>query len=491
MSLTPPPPAPAPRRVVLRALAAMLGLLTVALLAHAFIRGHEADWDSSSKPPSPSKRPDARSARVALVAARTDGPRSSSFRACPNKVTGDCDYGEACDYTKYDLPPCLSGDCSPPEQTGDLRCHRICADGLCADGETCVKRRLFVSDYGVPEVPLCLCSGSSCPTRGPEAEPWPAEGGLALWRAEQSMPVDLYSHASAASQDRVFVSGGLSFQRGSTSSLDQRATVFSAPIQADGALGAWTESAQLPDPLVHHTMVVADQRLFVAGGELQGGFSKEVSSAALRKDGTLGPWQAEASLPQPRGWHALVAAGAELWVVGGSLDKSYFTTGTSQLWRAKRSASRIEGWESIEAPSELHFDQTPAVAMGRLYVTGAKGTLYSMSLDAEHAWRTEPSTPSWSGRSHGAAQRPDVVRLLAMEDRLVLLMQQGHVLTAPLQAEGRVGPWSQASRMYGPGSRFTASQGVDGRIYVFGGTSATPEERRNARVWSSQPTAVR
>ncbi|RKH12437.1 hypothetical protein D7V97_08330 [Corallococcus sp. CA053C] len=95
-----------------------------------------------------------------------------------------------------------------------------------------------------------------------------------------------------------------------------------------------------------------------------------------------------------------MAAGAELWVVGGSLDRSYFTTGTPQLWRAKRSASRIEGWESIEAPSALHFDQTPG--------------------------------------------------------------------------------------MYGPGSGFTASQGEDGRIYVFGGTSANPDEHRNARVWSSQ-----
>ncbi|RKG68332.1 hypothetical protein D7V80_13095 [Corallococcus sp. CA054B] len=300
------------------------------------------------------------------------------------------------------------------------------------------------------------------------------------------MPVDLYYHASAASRDRVFVSGGLGFQRGSTSSRDQLATVFSAPIQADGALGAWTESAQLPEPLVHHAMVVADQRLFVAGGELRDGFSKRVSSAPLREDGTLGPWRTEASLPQPRGWHALVAAGAELWVVGGSLDKGYFTTGTPQLWRAKRSASRVEGWESIEAPSTLHFDQTPAVAMGRLYVTGAEGKLYSMALDAEHVWRTEPSMPPWSGPSRGDAQRPDVVRLLAMEDRLVLLMQEGHVLTAPLQAEGRVGPWAQASRMYGPGSGFTASQGEDGRIYVFGGTSANPEERRNARVWSSQ-----
>lgn len=300
------------------------------------------------------------------------------------------------------------------------------------------------------------------------------------------MPVDLYYHASAASRDRVFVSGGLSFTPGSTSSLDRQATVFSAPIQTDGVLGAWTQSAQLPDPLVHHAMVVADQRLFVAGGELRGGFSTVVSSAPLREDGTLGPWQTEAPLPQPRGWHALVAAGAELWVVGGSLDRSYFTTGTPQLWRAKRSASRIEGWESIEAPTELRFDQTPAVAMGRLYVTGAEGKLHSMALDAEHVWRTEPSTPSWPGRSGGGDARLDAVRLLAMEDRLVLLMPQGRVLTAPLQAEGRVGPWTQASRMYGPGSGFTASQGEDGRIYVFGGTSANPEERRNARVWSSQ-----
>ncbi|MBN8233206.1 hypothetical protein JYK02_37400 [Corallococcus macrosporus] len=44
-----PSPAPTPRRVIFKGLAAVLGLLTVALLAHAGIRWQEADPASHSR----------------------------------------------------------------------------------------------------------------------------------------------------------------------------------------------------------------------------------------------------------------------------------------------------------------------------------------------------------------------------------------------------------------------------------------------------------
>ncbi|QSQ22512.1 hypothetical protein JY651_46630 [Pyxidicoccus parkwayensis] len=412
------------------------------------------------------------------------GPRPSSFRTCPNKAPGGCDYGEACDFTEYDVL-CAGGPCNTP-QTGDQRCHRVCDDGACGSGETCVRRTVLVSDTGTRQQPLCLCAGGNCPERGPGGIPQPAEGGLALWRRERDLPMDLYYHAAAASPDRVFVSGGLHIQQltGSGATLKENAKVFSAPLQPDGSLGEWRESGTLPVPLIHHGMAVLGGRLFVAGGQRDNDFTASVVSAPIREDGSLGPWREEAPLPQPRGWHSLVASDEALWVAGGTIDSGNFTQGRRDVLRAKVSGARVTAWESFDAPTELHYDQGAALANGRLYAVGARGELSSVPLDTGRNWRSEP-TPPWNGTVDFGASGQHGVRLVALHDALLVVMPRGLTLTASLQPDGTVKDWRPASRLHHVMSSFATATSRTGRVYVLGGTSSTPAMQRNPEVWST------
>jgi hypothetical protein len=417
------------------------------------------------------------------------GPRPSSFRPCPDKVAGGCDYGEACDYTTYDVR-CPAGACDKP-QTGDQRCHRVCDDGACGSGETCVPRPLLVSDTPSEDRPLCLCAGKDCPVRGPGGMAWPAEGDLTLWRPERAMPVDLYYHAATSSPARLFVSGGLRVQtvRRGSATLAPNRKVFSAAFQAGGGLGAWKESGTLPERLVHHGMVVAAGRLFVAGGEVQRGFTAAVRSAPLRKDGTLGPWRKEASMPGPRAWHSLVAQGDVLWVLGGSVDPSSFSDGTRELWHAKLSRDgRVTRWESVMAPESLHYDQGAAVSNGRLYTVDGRGRLSSIALGAGERWRTELSPP-WKEHVDFGKSGQHLVRLVALPELLLVLMPRGLTLTAGLLEDGTLLDWQPASRLYNASSGFATATGPGGRAYVLGGTSGDPSMERNAEVWSTGPLA--
>ena len=420
-----------------------------------------------------------------------EGPRPSSFRPCPGKIPGDCDYGEACDFTAYDTL-CMGERCEQP-QTGDQRCHRICEEGRCSPGETCIPRTVAISDTGTRQLPLCLCAGKDCPERGPGGIPWPAEGGLALWRPERAMPVDLYNHAATASMDRLFVSGGLRIQAltDSGASLEPNAKVFSAPFLADGRLGEWRMSGTLPVPLFHHGMTVARGRLFVAGGQRVGDFTDAVVSAPIREDGSLGPWREEPSLPEPRARHSLVARGAELWVLGGTLDASFFTQGTRKVWRTKVSEApeaRVSGWEALEAPAALHYDQGVALSKGRLHAVDGRGQLYSLALDAGQDWRVEPRPP-WMGLVDFGASGNHLVRLVALEDLLVLLLPRGLALTADLQPDGTVKDWRPASRIHGPDADFATARSPEGHVYVLGGTKGAQARERNAAVWSTRRLA--
>lgn len=110
-----------------------------------------------------------------------------------------------------------------------------------------------------------------------------------------------------------------------------------APVLVDCSV----EAAEIPGPAQEPGPEVADPRatveteiargerpadgarLYVAGGESADGvLHADVWSAAILADGSLGPWQAEASLPEARSGHALVRAGVttngtSLLVLGG------------------------------------------------------------------------------------------------------------------------------------------------------------------------------
>jgi hypothetical protein len=417
----------------------------------------------------------------------TPAVRPSSFRK------GGCDFGEASDFTTYDLlcPP--QTPCSG-QQTGDQRCHRICDDGKCAEGETCKSRPIYVSDTPTRYANLCLCTTDSCPERGPNATPWPPEGGLESWRAETPMPVDLYYHAAAASADRIFVSGGLTIREilsASSLSLDTVDAVYSAATNPDGTLGAWSLAGKLPAPVTNHAMATLGGRLYVAGGAEDwntagNAFSTSVVSAAIQQDGRLGEWRSETPLPAPRGWLSLIAAAGRLLVVGGSTSRAQFTQGSSDVLIAAPGADGlIDAWQSTKTPVPVFFEGGAGVVDGRLTVVGPPAAMYSIGVSElanPGAWRSETLWPMANG--FGANSGP--VHLFDLCGVIADIGTGGQVVSAPVNAVGRVGTWRPASRVYnGPQSGYAMAQTPAGRLYMLGGMSVAGATRNNL-VWSTE-----
>lgn len=149
-----------------------------------------------------------------------------------------------------------------------------------------------------------------------------ADGTLTGWRQTTRLPQRLYAHSAAVQGGRLYVTGGIA--RG----IGAAAQVYSAPVNADGTLGAWRQENPLPAPLFGHRSLARGGRLIVLGGSSSpelysagglpaGGVSRAVYSAAVNADGTLGAWTAQPQLPAQLAFYGMVASEKSVYLLGG------------------------------------------------------------------------------------------------------------------------------------------------------------------------------
>lgn len=412
--------------------------------------------------------------------------RPSSFRSCP---TGDdgrgiCDPEEACDYTHFDLL-CVPGPCEPPMQDGDLRCHRICRDGMCASGEICVERPVYVSDTPTRFEPMCLCEADDCVER--DAEP---EGGLESWVRQADLPKNLFYHSATSTDSLMYVSGGLSrFEEDGTLFNSEEVLVYGARLAEDGEIAEWFNAGELPMHLNHHESTVANDRLYVLGGEQRGTLASGVYSARILDDGTLGPWRSEAPLPMARSYHVALVADSRMFIVGGRSDRLSSGIDTEDGWVGSLGEDgELLEWTSFSVPTNPYYNRA-TVAVDRLYIVGdtredypdvaAELSSAKLPLD-DDGWefRAEPA-PEGANRAYSLSATREV-SLVGSCDALVSMLPGGKAMTAGLDAEGSVGAWRVASGIpETAGTGFAVTATPEGNLYLLGGAGS-------AKVWHTR-----
>jgi hypothetical protein len=149
-----------------------------------------------------------------------------------------------------------------------------------------------------------------------------ATGGLAgAWAPTTTLPAKLgFSAAVYANKfnsfvggnGHVYVLGGLDSQGTATTS------VYHAAVKDDGSLDAWAETTALPQALFAHGAVLVRDRIYVAGGnDTDGNPVKKAYTAKINNDGSLEAWTALPDLPEARAYHQVVTVAGDLYVIGG------------------------------------------------------------------------------------------------------------------------------------------------------------------------------
>ncbi len=138
-----------------------------------------------------------------------------------------------------------------------------------------------------------------------------ADGTIGQWEPGPKLPGQRAGMGVAVNESFVILSGGKdSAQRTITD-------IFTARILADGTLGEWRPSGNLPGPRFHHATLVDDRYLYVVGGLERAVSVPTVLRGRISDDGSISHWDSLGSLPHPRSHQAMFVHGRYFYMVGG------------------------------------------------------------------------------------------------------------------------------------------------------------------------------
>lgn len=137
-----------------------------------------------------------------------------------------------------------------------------------------------------------------------------SDGSLGAWTTATALPVATFDAQAFVTKNRVYFVGGR------TGSGDV-ATTYTAPINTDGTLGTWVAAGNLPGAISQHQVVFTTNRVYLIGGQTSNNYVNTVYTAVVNTDGTLGAWSADTPLPTGLSYARLVVTKNRIYLLGG------------------------------------------------------------------------------------------------------------------------------------------------------------------------------
>jgi N-acetylneuraminic acid mutarotase len=309
-----------------------------------------------------------------------------------------------------------------------------------------------------------------------EAAPFMADGTLGPFAAVTTTLIDGRQHAtSEIIGDYVYVIGGDDVN-GDTGSVER------APIHPDGTLGAFeTATATLKTPRTQHTTNVVGNTLYVLGGLNSGNLIASIESAPIAADGSLGAFTTSTlTLPVPRAMHGSIVLGDHLYVMGGAIQG-----GSDQVDAAPIDATGLGAFATVDTwylTTQLpNWDGDPELAayvvVGN-YVYAIGGKTYRQAEKTVE--RASIIGTGSIGTSAVATQTVAVPTGFAcsfvLANRVYLIggesgqTETNAVQSAPIDVDGNVGNFTQSTTNHLVIARQQpACAIVGGYLYVLGG----------------------
>ena len=215
------------------------------------------------------------------------------------------------------------------------------------------------------------------------------DGTLGAWTTSTYLPSTVDYSQAIVTKNRVYLLGG--HANGSSSSA-----VYTAPINQDGTLGTWTIGTSLPGAVYASQAIVTKNRVYLMGGIINDTSSSTVYTAPINDDGTLGAWTTSTSLPGTVSSSQAIVTKNRVYLLSGSQSANVYTApihpdGTLGTWTT-----------STPLPATVHGSQA-VVTKNRVYLLGGvindiySSTVYTAPINLDGtlgAWTTAPSLPS-------------------------------------------------------------------------------------------------
>jgi hypothetical protein len=246
--------------------------------------------------------------------------------------------------------------------------------------------------------------------------------------------------------------------------------VFSAPVAADGTLGAWAEgtagTAGFSRSLAG--VAVANGYIYTAGGAIDSPtWDGAVWFARASADGSLSAWAA-ATHPAPAwiGSSALMSAWDGVLYAGGGLNAHASPAVSQVLYAAPLDAATGQpgSWVTASTLPVATLNGQLAFASGRAYLLpGGTDQIYLAPVQADH------TLGSWTLATARLPGKVSFPHLAAVNGKLVVIRGGStDVWASTLQPDGSPGPWSSLVAAPAALSPLNQAALVGRRLYVFG-----------------------
>lgn len=257
------------------------------------------------------------------------------------------------------------------------------------------------------------------------------------WTAGQNLPVSLAFSSVIITKNRIYILGGYSV----SSYLD---SVYTASINMDGSIGPWTTSAPLPGTLGESQGIVTKNRVYLLGGHNgTTGYTNIVYTAPINTDGTLGAWSLAASIPAALTYTQAIVTKNRVYIFGGYNGNSVKTVYTAPI----NSDGTIGTWTiGDDLPNPLSFSQV-VTTKNRVYLLGGYDnvgyttTTYTAVINNDGtlgAWSLASPLPVPIGGAQAVITKNKVYLFGGFNGTDYL----STVYTAPVNSDGTIGTWA-------------------------------------------------
>lgn len=291
----------------------------------------------------------------------------------------------------------------------------------------------------------------------------------------------------------LFMAGGCT---GTTDCTTPAATVSSAPLDANGNVGAWTDQAALPSATGWGKLGAAGGSLYFVGGQNAAGTSQTSVYYSTPSNGTISSWNTAANgLPLARSKFGFASWNNRLYVVGGqgtgtgctasSVCSSIFVSpqlnsggNISSAWSTSSTSLPVarSGTATVAYANNLYafggFD-------GTNYLSDSSYSQLNTSTGDAGSWTYTNSLPKPLTQADAVAANGYIY---LVGGRNTATTCDPSTLLAPVSANTTiasgnnptgVGEWSATNQRY-TGSRYGAAAAYnDGKLYVLGGGCGT------------------
>lgn len=296
-----------------------------------------------------------------------------------------------------------------------------------------------------------------------------SDGTLGSWVTGTALPQAIYAGTAIVTKDRVYLVGG-------KNAAGNLVTTYTTTINADGSIGTWTTGTSLPGPIWTHTVFVSKNRVYTFGGTTGAGtIVSTVYTAPINTDGTIGAWTVGTSLPSGMQQSTNIVVKNRIYLLGAygvavvylanisgglndyssyySVDSSnYLMPGSGQPWRQQYQSNTnqtndIIGWSNAgNLPNGLSDSQV-VVTKNRVYLLGGwngssyLSTVITASINGDGTlgtWTTGTSLPITLA-AHQAIVTKNRVYLIGGYNGTNYVNTTYY---APINADGTLGAWS-------------------------------------------------